>query len=65
MSNVVYKFTGLRDADLSYIGTTSRRSVTRAQEHLYLITDKTAILQHSLLAYAHLVTAVNWALAAS
>ena len=35
-SNVVYKFSCLRDADCSYIGQTKRHLVTRVNEHLSL-----------------------------
>ena len=46
MSNVVYKFNCLRDANCSYIGMTTCHLVTRTHEHLYSLTKKTAITEH-------------------
>ena len=46
VSNVVYKFSCLRDANLSYIGMTSRHLVTRVNEHLHSTINKTAVTQH-------------------
>ena len=46
MFNMVNKFTCLGDANMSYIGMTSRPLVTRAQEHFYSTINKTAITQH-------------------
>ena len=44
-SNVVYKFSCLRDADRSYIGQTKRHLVTRVNEHVAL-SSKTEIRSH-------------------
>ena len=46
MSNVVNKSNCLCDTNMSYVGMTSRHLVTRAQEHLHLTINKTAIVQH-------------------
>ena len=47
VSNVVYKFSCLRDANLSYIGKTKRHFDTRVAEHLSLSSDKpTAVSDH-------------------
>ena len=46
LSNVVYKFSCSRDANISYIGTTTRRLGTRIQEHLHHKTTKSAIRDH-------------------
>ena len=43
LSCVVYKYTCLRDASLSYIGKTKRHLIVRAKEHL---TKESAIQQH-------------------
>ena len=60
MSNVVYKFTRLRVANMSYIGMTSREFATGAQEHLHSTINKTAIT--NIVIRAHLVIAVTLAL---
>ena len=46
MSNVVYKFNCLHDANCSYIGMTTGLNVTRAHEHLHSTITKTAIAEH-------------------
>ena len=46
LSNVVYKFSCLRDANISYIGMTTRHLGTRIQEHLQHKTTKSAICDH-------------------
>ncbi len=43
-TNVVYKFSCLRDANVSYVGKTKRHLVTRVKEHLKL--KNSAIKQH-------------------
>ena len=43
---MIYKFTCLRDADISYIGVTSRHFVTIALELLHSTAKKTANTQH-------------------
>ena len=43
LSNVVYKFSCSRDANISYIGMTTRHLGTRIQEHLHHKTIKSAI----------------------
>ena len=46
-SNVVYKFSCLRDADCSYIGQTKRHLMTRVNEHVVLSgSSKSAIKKH-------------------
>ena len=47
-SNVVYKFSCLRDADCSYIGQTKRHLVTRVNEHVELsrVEPKSEIKNH-------------------
>ena len=45
-SNVVYKFSCLRDADRSYIGQTKRHLVTRVNEHVALSSSKSEIKSH-------------------
>ena len=49
-SNVVYKFTCLRDAELTYVGKTSRHLVTRVQEHLAFESDKRSAIKDHILA---------------
>ena len=51
----------MRDANMSYIGMTSRHLVTRAQEHLH---STMKLLLHNILIHAHLVVAVTLALVA-
>ena len=46
LSNVVYKFACSRDANISYIGMTTRHLGTRIQEHLHHKTIKSAIREH-------------------
>ena len=46
LSNVVYKFSCSRDANISYIGMTTRHLGTRIQEHLHHKTIKSAIREH-------------------
>ena len=47
LSNVVYKFSCSRDANISYISmTTTRHLGIRIQEHLHLKTTKSAIRDH-------------------
>ena len=47
MSNVVYKFSCLRDADNFYLGKTKRHLCTRVEEHLNnKMKSKSAISQH-------------------
>ena len=47
VSNVVYKFTCLRDANLFYIGKTKRHFDTRVAEHLNFTSDRpTAVADH-------------------
>ena len=47
VSNVVYKFTCLRDANLFYIGKTKRHFDTRVAEHLNLTSERpTAVADH-------------------
>ena len=50
LSNVVYKFTCLRDATMSYIGMTTRHLGIRANEHssLQLNSKRTAVQDHIL-----------------
>ena len=45
-SNVVYKFSCLRDADRSYIGQTKRHFMTRVNEHVALSSSKSEIKSH-------------------
>ena len=45
-SNVVYKFTCLRDASLTYIGMSSRHFTTRIQEHFKVKNMKSAVNDH-------------------
>ena len=46
MCNVVYKFTCLHNANMSYIGMTSRHLVTKALEHLHSTVNETGITLH-------------------
>ena len=46
MSNVVYEFSCLHDADARYIGMASGPLIAIAQEHLNSNFNKTAITQH-------------------
>ena len=46
LSNVVYKFSCSRDANISYIGMTTRHHGIRIQEHLHHKTIKSAIREH-------------------
>ena len=46
LPNVVYKFSCSRDANISYIGMTTRHLGTRIQEHLHHKTIKSAIREH-------------------
>ena len=50
VSNVVYRFSCPREADLTYIGKSARHLVTRAKEHWSLnsITRKSAVKEHIL-----------------
>ena len=50
MSNVVYRFSCLRDADMTYIGMSARHLITRAKEHLALnsVSRKSAVKDHIL-----------------
>ena len=43
LSNVIYEFICLREADL---GVTSRHLFARVQQHLHLVINKAAISQH-------------------
>ena len=44
--NVVYKFSCSRDANISYIGMTTRHLGIRIEEHLHHKTTKSAIRDH-------------------
>ena len=46
LSNIVYKFSCSRDANISYIGMTTRHLGTRIQEHLHHKATKSAIHDH-------------------
>ena len=46
LSNVVYKFSGLQDANISYISTITRHLGSRIQEHLLHEATKSAIRNH-------------------
>ena len=46
LSNVVYKFSCSRYANISYIGMTTRHLGTRIQKHLHHKTIKSAIREH-------------------
>ena len=46
LSNVVYKFSSSRNANISYIGMTTRHLGARIQEHLQHKTTKSAICDH-------------------
>ena len=50
MSNVVYRFSCPREADLTYIAKSARHLVTREKEHWSLnsITRKSAVKEHIL-----------------
>ena len=46
ISNAVYKFSCLRDANITYIGETTRPMELRVEEHLSLSKNKTAVGKH-------------------
>jgi hypothetical protein len=49
-TNVVYKFTCLRDAELTYVGKTTRHLVTRVHEHLTFGNNKPSAIKDHILA---------------